>query len=553
MLLELHVRDMGVLEDVSVELGSGMTALTGETGAGKTLLVEALELLLGGRADPVMVRTGAAEALAEARFEDGYDLRLEGAASDHHSDDVADEVLLARAVPAGGGRSRAWCNGRMAPMSALAEVGGRLVDLYGQHSQQSLFDPAAQRRALDAFGEVDVGPLQTLQAKRRQVLVDMEALGGDDRARAREIDLLQHQLQEIDGARLEDVAEDDVLAGEEERLAEVSHYRELAAGALEELEAEIGADASGAVDRLGRAAAVLGGRPALEALAGRLAAMQVEAADVASELRRVLQEWDDDPERLAEVRSRRQQLRDLSRKYGEGVGGVMAYAEEARRRLEELGSVDERLADHRRQLAALDAQVSAEQAVVGAARRKAAPVLARSVRQRLERLAMPGARLEVTVGGEDPGDDVTFLLGANAGEPPLPLTKVASGGELARAMLALRLVLSEAPPTMVFDEVDAGVGGEAAVSVGQALAELARRHQVLVVTHLAQVAAFADRQLVVRKEERHGRTTATVAPVEGEERVVELARMLAGRPGSLSARRHAAELLQAAGSGLLHR
>jgi DNA repair protein RecN (Recombination protein N) len=553
VLVELHVRDLGVFEDVSINFGPGMTALTGETGAGKTLVVEALELLLGRRADPVAVRAGADEALAEARF-----LRAGPSAGGEEDDAGAGggggacgELILARLVPAGGGRSRAWCDGRMAPVAVLSEAGARLVEVHGQHGHQSLFDPAAQQRALDAFAGLDLLPLRRLRAERRRVRADMEALGGDDRARAREIDLLRHQLHEIEAAGLDDLGEDEALAAEEERLADAARYREVAAAAVGELEPEAGSGTGGAVDRLGAAGRALAGRPAFEALAERLRALQAEAADVASELRRCVEEWEDDPERLAEVQARRQVLRDLCRKYGEGLAGVLAYADQARRRLEDLESTEERRAAHVAVLEALDAEIAAEESALGTARRRAAPALARAVGERLHALAMPQARLEVVV-GDGAGDDVTFLLGANPGEPPLPLAKVASGGELARAMLALRLVLSEAPPTMVFDEVDAGVGGEAALSVGRALAELAGRHQVLVVTHLAQVAAFAQRQLVVRKEQRGGRTRATVAPVEGEERVVELARMLSGRPGSERARRHAEELL-AAGAGALHR
>ena len=542
MLVELHVRQLGVIEEATVALGPGMTALTGETGAGKTLLVEALELLLGGRADALLVRPGAEEALVEARFVGG---------------DGEEEITVARAVPAEG-RSRAWVDGRMAPASALAERGSGLVDLHGQHAQQSLLDPGAQRRALDVFGGIDTSRLASLRDRRRSLRADLAGLGGDTGGREREAELLRHALAEIGAASLQGPDEDVELAEEEDRLAEAAGYREAAAGALAALDAGEAPGGAGAVDRLGEAASLLGGRPALSTLAGRLTTLQTEAADVASELRAVLETWEDDPARLAEVRARRQLLRDLARKYaapassgrgGPDVDGVAAYEATARRRLEEIESAGDRAGALERDLAAVTAEMEAEQAVVGAARRAAAPELARAVESRLRQLAMPRARLEVQVGAEDPGDDVSILLGANPGEPVLPLAKVASGGELARAMLALRLVLSEAPPTMVFDEVDAGVGGEAALSVGRALAELAARHQVLVVTHLPQVAAFATRQLVVRKDERGGRTAATVEAVEGEDRVVELARMLSGRPGSATARRHAEELLGTAGAG----
>jgi len=524
VLVELRVRDLGVIESVALDLGTGMTALTGETGAGKTLLVEALELLVGGRADPGLVRPGAAEALVEGRF-------------------VVDdeEVILARAVPAQG-RSRAWVDGRMAPVAALAEAGGRLLELHGQHAHQSLLDAAAQRRALDAFAGTDLGPLEAARARRRALHHELDGLGGDERARARETDLLRYQLEEIDGAALSGPLEDDELAEEEDRLAQATSHRQAAADALAALDAGEGGRAA-AVDLIGTARAALDGRDPLAPLAQRLAALQADAADTASDLRHVVETWDADPARLEEVRTRRQQLRELTRKYGEGPAGILAFAEEARHRLAELDAVEERATALQAAIDGVEAEVRSAEAAVGTARRAAAPRLADAVEERLRGLAMPHARIEVTVDGDDPGDDVSFLLGANPGEAVLPLAKVASGGELARAMLALRLVLTEAPPTMVFDEVDAGVGGEAARAVGRALAEVAEHHQVLVVTHLAQVAACARQQLGVRKEVEAGRTVARTTPLEGEDRVVELARMLSGRPGSATARRHAEELL----------
>jgi DNA repair protein RecN (Recombination protein N) len=527
MLIELRVRDLGVIESVALDLGPGMTALTGETGAGKTLLVDALELLVGGRADASLVRPGASEALVEGRFT---------------VDD--EEVILARAVPAQG-RSRAWIDGRMAPVSALAEAGARLLELHGQHSQQSLLDAPAQRRALDSFAGVDLGPLTAARATRRSLHAQLEALGGDDRARARQADLLRYQLSEIDAAGLSDPNEDDTLADEEDRLAEAAAHRDAAATALAALDSAEGAGPV-VIDLLGTARAALEGRGPLSVLAGRLASLQADASDTATELRHVVETWDDDPTRLEEVRARRQLLRELSRKYGEGAAGVLTFADEARRSLLELDAAEERAAQLRVEIEEADAEVSGAEATVGSARRRAAPELARAVEDRLRTLAMPHARVEVTVGEPDPGDDVTFLLGANPGEAVLPLAKVASGGELARAMLALRLVLTDAPPTMVFDEVDAGVGGEAAQAVGSALAEVGERHQVLVVTHLAQVAACARHQLGVRKEVTAGRTVAQTTELHDDDRVVELARMLSGRPGSATARRHAEELL---GSG----
>jgi DNA repair protein RecN (Recombination protein N) len=523
MLVELHIRDLGVIADVRLTFGPGMTAVTGETGAGKTMLVEAIELLVGGRADSVLVRPGADEASVEARFEaDGR------------------EAILARAVPAGG-RSRAYVDGRMAPVAALAEAGSALVDLHGQHSHQSLLSAPAQRAALDAFAGVDHGPQVAAKAHLAALDVQLAALGGDERARAREVDLLRFQVAELDAAGLAADDEDDGLADEEERLAGAVAHREAASAA----QAALAGD-GGAVDALGAALAAVAGRAPLAELEGRLRGLGAETAEAASDLRAAAELLEDDPERLAAVRERRQLLRDLRRKYGDTLADVLAYWADAQSRLGDLESRDARAASlDRERLGALDALAAAEEAT-GKARRRAAPALAKEVERRLRELAMPKARFEVVVGDDRPGDEVTFLLGANPGEPALPLAKVASGGELARTMLAARLVLSGGAPTMVFDEVDAGVGGQAAVAVGQALASLAAEHQVLVVTHLPQVAAFADHQIVVRKVERDGRTVAEAETLDDGGRVVELSRMLSGQPESATARGHAEELLATA-------
>ncbi len=533
MLLELAVRDLGVIERLSVVLGPGMTALTGETGAGKTLLVEALELLVGGRADPLLVRPGADEAVVEGRFEhDG------------------EELVLARSIPVKG-RSRGWLDTRMVPASVLAETGAALVDLHGQHAHQSLLAQAAQRASLDAFGAVDHSPVDEAQARLASIDDGLAGLGGDARSRARELDLLGFQLEELDDASLCDPDEDEILARDEEALAGATAHREAAATGLAALRGDgTGAPSSGgtagAVEALGVAVDAVAGRVPLADVEIRLRSLEAELADVATELRQAHEHLEDDPARLAVVRDRRQLLAGLRRKYGDTLADVIAFAESARSRRAELESHEERVAALESERDGARAALAAAERAVGASRRAAAPRLARAVQNNLRDLALPRARLEVMVGATDPGDEVTFLLGANPGEPALPLAKVASGGELSRAMLATRLVLSEAPPTLVFDEVDAGVGGEAALAVGRALASLAGHHQVLVVTHLPQVAAFADHQVVVRKREQGGRTVAEVVPLDGAGRVVELSRMLSGMPESATGRHHAEELLTAA-------
>jgi DNA repair protein RecN (Recombination protein N) len=523
MLTELRVQDLGVITELSLVLGPGMTALTGETGAGKTLLVEAIDLLVGGRADAALVRPGTREAVVEGRFDvDGR------------------ELVLARVIP-NDGRSRAYVDGRLATAAALAEEGVRLVDLHGQHAHQSLLGLAAQRGALDRYGGVDLSPLLEARRRGRELEAAIASLGGDVRARAREIDLLRFQVDDLARAAITGPDEDEQLQLEEAVLADAAAHRDAAARAV----AAIGDD-EGVLDSLRSAIAGLQARAPFAAHAARLQAVATDLDDVVAELRTAGEAIEEDPERLVAVGERRALLRELRRKYGDDLSDVLAFHVEAAERLTELEGYEGRAAhlERERQRAATEEHDAA--AAVGAARRRAAPKLAAAVATQLRQLAMPKARVEVEVGDVDPGEDVAFLLGANPGEPALPLAKVASGGELARAMLALRLVLTEAPDTLVFDEVDAGVGGEAALAVGRALGELGRRHQVLVVTHLPQVAAFADAQVAVSKRTAGGRTTAAAALVEGEARVRELSRMLSGMRESPSARHHAEELLAAA-------
>jgi len=520
MLTELHIENLGVIERLDLILGPGFTVLTGETGAGKTMLVEAIELLLGGRADATLVRPGADEARVEGRFVRGDD-----------------EVVLGRVIPQDG-RSRAYVNGRLATVSTLQEHGQVLVDLHGQHAHQSLLTTAAQRVALDRYAGTDLESLRAARARLTEIDASLAALGGDERARAREIDLLRFQRDEIVAAALDDLDEEHTLEQREDLLSSAQAHRESAQRALAAIDED-----GGALDALGAAVAALGHRSPFAASAERLRGAIAEVRDMASELRALAEGIEDDPEQLSKVRERRQLLRELRRKYGESLADVAAYRDEVSERLAELEGYEARAArlDAERRQAA-DAERAAA-AAVGKTRRAAASGLGNAVAARIQALAMARARVEVRVGDVDPGDDVTFLLGANPGEPALPLSKVASGGELARTMLALRLVLTEAPDTLVFDEVDAGIGGSAAVAVGEALADLGRRHQVLAVTHLAQVAALADRQVVVAKEIRGDRTVASASVVEGAARVDEIARMLSGGAASAAAKQHAKELL----------
>jgi DNA repair protein RecN (Recombination protein N) len=529
VLTDLRVRDLGVIEDLSLSFEGGMTALTGETGAGKTLLVEALQLVLGGRANPTIVRAGATEALVEARFL-------------YETPEGEREIVIARSVPADG-RSRAWIDGRMAPVNALSEIASELVEIHGQHAHQSLVTPAAQRAVLDAYAGTDLEPVHELRTRLRALDAAVEALGGDEQQRAREADVLRYQVTEIAGAILSDPDEDEQLRQAETRLADAGAHREAAAHAWELLEATSGNGDGGVLARLAEAAGLLAGREAFDEYRERINASAIDLTDIARALRDVVEGWEDDPERLVAVQERRRLLGDLRRKYGQDLAAVMAFGREAAARLDDLENAEDKAVRLAAERTALARELAGAQKKVRAVRTGAAARFGELVGERLADLAMAGARVEIRVGTEGAGDPIEMALGANVGEPVLPLAKAASGGELARAMLAIRLVAMGGPQTMVFDEVDAGVGGAAALSLGSALEEVSHTRQVLVVTHLAQVAAKADQQITVQKDEIGGRTLTSASPVRGEERVIELSRMLSGHPDSDVARAHARELL----------
>jgi DNA repair protein RecN (Recombination protein N) len=531
VLLELRVAGLGIVDELTLLFQPGLTAITGETGAGKTLIVEAIELLVGGRADASRIRPGVEELRIEGRFTDP-----------EHSD----EIVLARTVPTDG-RSRAYIDGRLATVGELAEVGRRLVDLHGQHTHQSLREPAVQRDALDRYAGPDaLGALADYRAARaesRTITEQLAGLGGDERSRARELDLLRFQVDEIEAAGVEDSSEDVALEAEEALLDDAAAHRDALLGAHADVEGL-------ALDAVGRARQRIGDRAPFAELTERLRAAEADLADVSAELRTAGEGVADDPVRLEEVRARRKMLRELTRKYGATLAEVLAYADETRARIESLQSHDQQSAELEAARAQADARAQAAARALSAARQAATGPLAKAVAATLVDLAMPAARFEISIepgeATDDGIDDVTFLVSANAGEPLRPLARVASGGELSRAMLAVRVVLTLAPPTLVFDEVDAGLGGETGGAVGRRLGQLGVDHQVLCVTHLAQVAAYADAQVVVEKREQGGRTVATAERVSGDQRVAELSRMLAGVGESRHARSHAAELLDAA-------
>ena len=530
MLTELAVRNLGIIKDMTLQFENNMTVLTGETGAGKTLITEAVSLLLGGRADPMLIGPWADETEVEGRFV------VEGSGAEEPS-----EIIIRRVI-ARKGRSRAYINNKLAATKSLAETAEHLVDLHGQHLHQSLLRPAAQRAALDSFGNIDLAPLRDVRSRIKALKSKLESLGGDEHARQRTLDMLRHQIDEISAARLSDPSEDEQLQTEEKLLAEAAE----SLTAVQEA-AHITSGDGSAATALAEALALIEPYESLADPVSRLRRLSEELGEAGTELRLLSEQLEADPARLEEIVERRSLLADLRRKYGSTLAEVMAYAERIGAELEELESTEERSAEIRAELAQLETETQKLAAKVGNARRKAAEQLTEEITDHLSRLAMPNACFEAEV-GEDPGDDIEFLLSANPPLPAGPLRKVGSGGELSRVTLAIQLVCRQAPPTVVFDEVDAGVGGTSAVAVGEALAALAADRQVFVVTHLPQVAALASQHLRVSKEQPDASDEfagVAVHSLEGADREEELARMLSGSPESQTAKEHARELLSA--------
>ena len=532
MLVELSIENLGIIESSRLTFDSGFTAFTGETGAGKTMLVEAIGLVVGQRADVSVIRDGAEEARVEGRF-----------VTSGPDGDV--ETILCRVLHREG-RSRAYINDRMATVATLAEVGQGLVDIHGQHAHQRLMSASVQRDSLDAFGKVDTSALREAREAVTQIDANLAALGGDEKSRVREIDLLSFQCEEIENAGLSRPDEDQALSREEDELGDVVRHQE----ALLKVSALLSDDGN-AVDLLGQVSRSLSPISSMSEIRERVENLLAELNDISHTVRGAAENSEENPERLEEIRLRRQALRDLVRKYGDTIADVMAFGAEARTRLNELLSYSERVQELESSRANALKVLHSRQLEVGRQRRKTAPGLAAAVEKRLRLLALPHATIQVAVGdeGSDPsGEAVSFMLAANPGSAPMPITKVASGGELARVMLALRLVLTTDPATMVFDEVDAGIGGAAAVAVAQALRELGTDHQVFAVTHLAQVAASAHSHIVVSKSVKSGKTYGRATKVLQEDRVGEIARMLSGGIADESALTHAQEILNTLGA-----
>ncbi|WP_280429838.1 DNA repair protein RecN [Nocardia brasiliensis] len=584
MLTEIRIDGLGVISTATAQFHEGLTVLTGETGAGKTMVVTSLHLLSGARADPGRVRLGAARAVVEGRFtvddvNDGARAEvaqvLESAAAEQDDDG---SIIAIRTVGSDG-RSRAHLGGRGVPAAVLADFTAPLLTVHGQNDQLRLQRPDQQLAALDQFAADTVAPLLRKYGVQRRSWLDArnELLERTARSRelAQEADRLQHSLTEIDAIAPEP-GEDVRIVEDVRRLSDLDSLREAAATAHDALAGspETPEDGSGALELLGAARSRIESAddPKLTALAPRLGEAIAVVVDLTTELSGYLSDLPSDPGALDSLLTRQAELKSLTRKYAPDIDGVLAWADEARTKLGSLDVSEEALTALAAEVDVAAERVREAAGKLSAARKKAAGKLASAVSAELGGLAMGKAKLEVEVrpvpagpqdsapllvggkelhAGSSGVDEVEFRLSAHSGAQSLPLSKSASGGELSRVMLALEVVLarSDHGATMVFDEVDAGVGGRAAVEIGRRLARLARTHQVIVVTHLPQVAAFADTHLVVDKsDDGKGKVNSGVRALTKDERVIELARMLAGLDDTETGRAHAEELLETARS-----
>ncbi|KNX39348.1 DNA repair protein RecN [Luteipulveratus halotolerans] len=571
MLREIRIRGLGVIDDAVLQLADGLNVVTGETGAGKTMVVSGLGLLLGERADAGRVRTGADQALVEGVVEVAADHPAVVRAVEAGAD-VDDALIMSRTVSASG-RSRAHVGGRSAPVGLLGELGHHLVAVHGQADQWRLQQPEQHRLVLDSFA----GEPVAVAAKQYRELYDalesaraeLADLTTAQRERLLRLDSLTASLEEIEKVDPQP-GEDTALAAEAERLANADALRgggRTAHVALMGDEEDTDDAGPSVVDLVSHARAGLttltDHDPALAELDSRLRELGVLAADLGADLASYTADVDVEPGRLDEVNDRRAAITALLRKYGESVDEVLAWSKDAAKEAADLAGTDDRINMLQETVGDLEPRLGAAAAALSAARQDAARTLGTRVGEELAHLAMGSARVEVAVRQHehDDGlllpdgrqvrtaahgvDDVEIMLAANKGAPPRTVAKAASGGELSRVMLALEVVTASGDlPTFVFDEVDAGVGGAAALDVGARLKALAEHAQVIVVTHLAQVAAYADQHLVVHKQDDGQVTSSGVTVVRGAEREAELARMLGGVSDSKAARRHARELLK---------
>ncbi|HEX9219414.1 MAG TPA: DNA repair protein RecN [Gemmatimonadaceae bacterium] len=555
MLTELRIRNFAIIEQVTLPLDEGFNVLSGETGAGKSIIVGALGLLLGERASADLIRSGAEKATVEGVF-DIANLKEIAALADERGIDVEDDTLVLKREIAANGRGRAWINGATVTATVLAEIGRQLVNLHGQHDAQTLLDGESQRRILDAFGgsvsQADL--VRSTHAELSAVRREITSLSARRAEAEKRADYLRHVAREIEDARLSP-GEDAKLEDEARVLENADELRTLASSLHELLSGE---DTS-VLSQLGVAQRPLTSIERIDASATRMQELFDTAFYALQELARSVEQYaglvDLDPARLDEVRQRRDRLFGLLKKYGPTLGDVMEAGRSARSELDlvdtakfDLANLTAREAETRRRLA-VDAEKLSEM------RLTAAKKLAKAVDALLPPLGMPDGRFSVALIARDEptadgAEDVEFRVTLNVGHEERPLARVASGGELSRVMLALKTILARVDqvPTLVFDEVDAGIGGRVGLQVGDTLRRVAKEHQVFAISHLPQIAARAHHHIVVAKGAKGGVTTADITVLEGTSRVNEIARMLGGDPESKVSRAHAKELLESAGA-----
>ena len=568
MIEELRISQLGVIEEAEVDFGAGMSALTGETGAGKTMTVTALQLLMGGKPDPSRVRSGADKAIVEGvllfpKNSPAVQIALGAGAEVEETDDGKVSVILSRHVPASG-RTRSFIGGRSVPAGVLADICQYALTLHGQADQLRLSSEAQQRAAVDNFGGSEIAQASSSYAQAWQsVLSAHKKLTDFDHAAktaARERMALQMLVNRVDEVKPY-IGEDSELQAEARRLENVQTIRVAVGAALAALSSDDSDDGRGAIELLGSASHELQriNDPSTDTLAKQLDDVNGIVTDVHSELFTFMQQLNADPQRLDTIHSRRAEIRSLERELGMSIEQMLSEAHSARIRLEAL----EDPATHREYLRvnferAMEEATSAAQ-VLSQLRAEAAKRLAALVNEELANLYMPNARFAISITPREKlashgADTIQFLLAPHSGAEFMELGRTASGGEMSRIMLAIEVSLASeadsAGHTFVFDEVDAGIGGKSALAVGKRLAQLAEHSQVLCVTHLAQVAAYAHDQIVIAKGCDEGGVSTTVRAVYGDEREIELARMLSGHSESHAARAHAAELLCSANTAL---
>ncbi|WP_406676319.1 DNA repair protein RecN [Moorella sp. ACPs] len=552
MLQELQIENFALIESLQLDLEPGLTVLTGETGAGKSIIVDAVGLLVGARASAEYIRAGAERALVRGLFQTAGIPGLEEVLAEFGVPVEADGSLLLSREISRSGRHSCRVNGRSLTLSMYQRIGQLLVDIHGQHAYQSILRPASQMDLLDGVaGLMDLrAQVKELYIKWQNLQNELEELGGDAAARERQRDLLAYQLKEITAANLSPGEEEELLREREI----LNNAARLAEGAAAVYAALFGEEGRAAYDRISQAAAILATMAAIDAglnsWQNLLEAAAAQVEEVARGMRRYEEKLEYDPQRLKEIEERLELIKNLKRKYGADIAAILQYQAETAAALEELEQRAARAATLEKELAAAEARYREAALRLRRQRLEAAQKIAAAITSVLHDMAMPAARVTIAcTEASRPGpagmDTITFLFQPNPGEGSRPLAQIASGGEMARVMLACKSILAgvDAIPTLIFDEIDAGVGGAAARAVAETLAAIGRRHQVLCVTHSAQLAGIAGQHYRVSKVVQGGRTFTRVEKLTGEARVEELARLLSGETSPI-AREHAATLLE---------